>query len=125
MLSIADHVIILMICFFSIEMFLIICLRLFQQNGSAASLELDLEQYVVPAPTTSSGVVYAANLTESPRSLFHTGISSKNGITSNSLHSSTKAALSSADCSNIRKVLPQHFVCLLCLCSELGYGTIQ
>ncbi|XP_020108444.1 6-phosphofructo-2-kinase/fructose-2,6-bisphosphatase isoform X1 [Ananas comosus] len=73
------------------------------ENGSAASLELDLEQYVVPAPTTSSGVVYAANLTESPRSLFHTGISSKSGITSNSLHSSTKAALSSADCSNIRK----------------------
>ncbi|KAF8394891.1 hypothetical protein HHK36_018829 [Tetracentron sinense] len=41
------------------------------ENGSSASLELDLEHYVVPAPATSanSGLVYAANMTETPRSL--------------------------------------------------------
>ncbi|KAJ6895897.1 6-phosphofructo-2-kinase/fructose-2,6-bisphosphatase-like isoform X2 [Populus alba x Populus x berolinensis] len=38
-------------------------------NGSPASLELDLEHYVVPAPSTSanSAFVYAANNTENPR----------------------------------------------------------
>lgn len=39
-------------------------------------MELDLEHYVVPAPSTSanSGLVYAANMTETPRSLSLTGI---------------------------------------------------
>ncbi|KAJ8431781.1 hypothetical protein Cgig2_026658 [Carnegiea gigantea] len=37
------------------------------QNGSSESLELDLEDYVVPSPV-NSGQVYAANLTETPRS---------------------------------------------------------
>ncbi|XP_021278843.1 6-phosphofructo-2-kinase/fructose-2,6-bisphosphatase [Herrania umbratica] len=48
-----------------------------RENGSAASLELDLEHYVVPAPSTSanSGLVYAANLAENPRSLSLTGVS--------------------------------------------------
>ncbi|KAL4558386.1 hypothetical protein LXL04_036585 [Taraxacum kok-saghyz] len=41
-------------------------------NGSSASLDLDLEQYLVPAPVTS--VVYAANLTETPRSLKRGGV---------------------------------------------------
>lgn len=47
------------------------------QNGSSASLELDLEHYVVPAPSTSanSGLVYAANLAENPRSLTSSGVS--------------------------------------------------
>lgn len=45
------------------------------QNGSSASLELDLEHYVVPAPATS--VIYAANMTETPRSLTHAGVFSK------------------------------------------------
>ncbi|PQQ11758.1 6-phosphofructo-2-kinase/fructose-2 6-bisphosphatase [Prunus yedoensis var. nudiflora] len=46
------------------------------ENGSSTSLELDLEHYVVPAPSTSanSGLVYAANMTETPRSLSLTGI---------------------------------------------------
>ncbi|XP_048324165.2 6-phosphofructo-2-kinase/fructose-2,6-bisphosphatase isoform X1 [Ziziphus jujuba] len=46
------------------------------ENGSAATLELDLEHYVVPAPSTSanSGLVYAANMTETPRSLTHSGV---------------------------------------------------
>ncbi|XVF68484.1 hypothetical protein PTKIN_Ptkin11bG0006500 [Pterospermum kingtungense] len=47
------------------------------ENGSSASLELDLEHYVVPAPSTStnSGLVYAANFAENPRSLSHSGVS--------------------------------------------------
>ncbi|XP_060175800.1 6-phosphofructo-2-kinase/fructose-2,6-bisphosphatase isoform X2 [Lycium barbarum] len=63
------------------------------EHGSSASLELDLEHYVIPAPATSA--VYAANLTETPRSLKRTGVfsgtdgtiiprpSSKEGHTSN------------------------------------------
>ncbi|CAN4098714.1 unnamed protein product [Withania somnifera] len=43
------------------------------EHGSSASLELDLEHYVVPAPTASA-TVYAANLTETPRSLKRTGV---------------------------------------------------
>ncbi|KAI6670935.1 hypothetical protein NL676_005820 [Syzygium grande] len=46
------------------------------ENGSSVSLELDLEHYVVPAPSTStnSGLVYAANMTETPRSLTRSGV---------------------------------------------------
>ena len=47
------------------------------QNGSSsASLELDLEHYVVPAPATAvnSGLIYAANMTETPRSLTCAGV---------------------------------------------------
>ncbi|XP_024973984.1 6-phosphofructo-2-kinase/fructose-2,6-bisphosphatase-like isoform X2 [Cynara cardunculus var. scolymus] len=40
-----------------------------EENGSSTSLDLDLEQYVVPTPPTS--LVYAANLTETPRCLQH------------------------------------------------------
>ncbi|KAI4318243.1 hypothetical protein L6164_026031 [Bauhinia variegata] len=41
------------------------------ENGSSVGLELDLEHYVVPAPSTSanSAHLYAANMTENPRSL--------------------------------------------------------
>ncbi|XVE79830.1 hypothetical protein DITRI_Ditri14bG0088000 [Diplodiscus trichospermus] len=48
-----------------------------RENGSSASLELDLEHYVVPAPSASanSGPVYAANLAENPRSLALAGVS--------------------------------------------------
>ncbi|XP_052483557.1 6-phosphofructo-2-kinase/fructose-2,6-bisphosphatase isoform X3 [Gossypium raimondii] len=48
-----------------------------QVMSSSASLELDLEHYVVPAPSTSanSGLVYAANLAENPRSLTSSGVS--------------------------------------------------
>uniref|UniRef100_A0A9I9E0M3 CBM20 domain-containing protein n=1 Tax=Cucumis melo TaxID=3656 RepID=A0A9I9E0M3_CUCME len=44
------------------------------ENSSSASLELDLEHYVVPAPSSNSGLVYAANLTETPRSLTGFGV---------------------------------------------------
>lgn len=39
------------------------------QSGSSASLELDLEHYVVPSPATSAylGQVYPANMAETPR----------------------------------------------------------
>lgn len=53
----------------------------FKQNDFASGLELDLEKYVVPTtPNMGSGVVYAANLTENPRSLLDTGISPNNLI---------------------------------------------
>ncbi|KAK9168084.1 hypothetical protein Syun_000224 [Stephania yunnanensis] len=56
------------------------------ENGSSATLELDLEHYVVPAPTTTAnfGLVYAANLTETPRSLTHGGSFSKSEGSSSS-----------------------------------------
>ncbi|KAH7838959.1 hypothetical protein Vadar_033141 [Vaccinium darrowii] len=46
------------------------------ENGPSVSLELDLEHYVVPAPTASvnSSLMYAANMTETPRSLTHGGV---------------------------------------------------
>ncbi|XP_020677543.1 6-phosphofructo-2-kinase/fructose-2,6-bisphosphatase [Dendrobium catenatum] len=47
------------------------------ENVSAASLELDLERYVVPSPTCSTTDVYAANLTEAPRSLAHNSVFTK------------------------------------------------
>ncbi|KAL0289072.1 UNVERIFIED_CONTAM: 6-phosphofructo-2-kinase/fructose-2,6-bisphosphatase [Sesamum angustifolium] len=58
------------------------------ENGSSASLELDLEHYVVPAPTTSanSGLVYAANMTETPRSLSRRGVFSKTDGSSGAFH---------------------------------------
>jgi 6-phosphofructo-2-kinase/fructose-2,6-biphosphatase len=42
----------------------------FVQTVSSVGLELDLEHYVVPAPSNSanSARVYAANMTENPRS---------------------------------------------------------
>ncbi|KAA8549433.1 hypothetical protein F0562_001094 [Nyssa sinensis] len=55
------------------------------ENGSSASLELDLEHYVVPAPTTS-GLVYAANMTETPRSLTHAGVFSNTDGTGSVSH---------------------------------------
>jgi len=44
----------------------------FLQEGSAATLELDLEHYVVPTPTAPPND-YAANLAATPASLIHTG----------------------------------------------------
>ncbi|KAL6003317.1 hypothetical protein ACLOJK_023540 [Asimina triloba] len=70
------------------------------RNGSAASLELDLEHYVVPAPaSTNSGHVYAANLTENPRLLSHGGAMSNSD-------GSNKAAIVSVDRAVLRKVFP-------------------
>lgn len=49
-----------------------------QQDGHTGGLELDLEQYLIPTPTSHTTAVYAANLTEDPRSKFHSRISSQN-----------------------------------------------
>lgn len=58
------------------------------QNSSSVSLELDLEHYVVPAPSTSanSGLVYAANMTETPRSLTRAGVFPTSDGLSNTLY---------------------------------------
>ncbi|XP_040993891.1 6-phosphofructo-2-kinase/fructose-2,6-bisphosphatase-like [Juglans microcarpa x Juglans regia] len=59
------------------------------ENGSSASLELDLEHYVIPAPSTSanSGLVYAANNTETPSSLTCAGVFNNMDGSGNVLHS--------------------------------------
>lgn len=71
-------------------------LHFLMQNGSSASLELDLEHYVVPAPTTSanSGLVYAANMTETPRSLSRVGVFSRADGSSGALHFQKDAGVS-------------------------------
>ncbi|XP_042512255.1 6-phosphofructo-2-kinase/fructose-2,6-bisphosphatase-like isoform X2 [Macadamia integrifolia] len=74
------------------------------ENGSTASLELDLEHYVVPAPVTSatSGLVYAANMAETPRSLTCSGIFS-NSDGSSSVSLSNRAGSVSVDQPTTRK----------------------
>ncbi|MQM03319.1 hypothetical protein Taro_036099 [Colocasia esculenta] len=64
------------------------------ENGSTASLELDLEHYVVPAPAScaNSGMTYTANLAENPRSLTYTGIFSNSDGASFSSCVSAKAS---------------------------------
>ncbi|KAG2624848.1 6-phosphofructo-2-kinase/fructose-2,6-bisphosphatase-like isoform X2 [Panicum virgatum] len=49
------------------------------EEGSAATLELDLEHYVVPTPTAPPNE-YAANLAATPASLIQTGASWKNDM---------------------------------------------
>ncbi|KAG9453533.1 hypothetical protein H6P81_006437 [Aristolochia fimbriata] len=63
------------------------------ENGSSASLELDLEHYVVPPPAicANSGLVYAANMTENPRSLVGSGNFSNADVSSSNAVASTKA----------------------------------
>ncbi|GJN08168.1 hypothetical protein PR202_ga26061 [Eleusine coracana subsp. coracana] len=76
------------------------------KNGLTSGLELDLEKYVVPTPNMGSGVVYAANLTENPRSLVHTGSSSNDDTTKDILHNSIKGDASQDDYANIVKNMP-------------------
>ncbi|KAJ1699034.1 hypothetical protein LUZ63_007546 [Rhynchospora breviuscula] len=47
------------------------------EDGPTGGLELDLEQYVIPAPTAHAAATYAANLTEDPRSKLHSRILSQ------------------------------------------------
>ncbi|KAM7496427.1 hypothetical protein LguiA_020841 [Lonicera macranthoides] len=56
------------------------------ENVSSASLELDIEHYVVPAPP-NSGLVYAANMTETPRSMTRAGVFSNTDGSGSSSHS--------------------------------------
>ena len=62
-------------------------------------MELDLEHYVVPAPSTcaNSGLVYAANMAETPRSLTLTGVFSKADGPSSASHSFKDGGVVSAD----------------------------
>ncbi|KAL6649748.1 hypothetical protein ACP70R_013972 [Stipagrostis hirtigluma subsp. patula] len=73
------------------------------KNGFASGLEHDLEKYVVPTPNMGSGVVYAANLTENPRSLLHTGSSSNNDTTKDIFRNSNKGDSSSDHYANATK----------------------
>ncbi|XP_062210921.1 6-phosphofructo-2-kinase/fructose-2,6-bisphosphatase-like [Phragmites australis] len=73
------------------------------KNGVTSGLEPDLEKYVVPTPNMGSGVVYAANLTENPRSLLHTGSSSNNDTKKGNLHNSVKGDASPNDHANTMK----------------------
>ncbi|KAI4382443.1 hypothetical protein MLD38_008407 [Melastoma candidum] len=68
-----------------------------EENASSATLELDLEHYVVPAPSASanSGLVYAANLTETPRSLTRGGAFSNSDGSSSTSSSSKEPAIAS------------------------------
>lgn len=49
-------------------------------------MELDIEHYVVPAPP-NSGLVYAANMTETPRSMTRAGVFSNTDGSGSSSHS--------------------------------------
>ncbi|KAJ6803896.1 6-phosphofructo-2-kinase/fructose-2,6-bisphosphatase-like [Iris pallida] len=74
------------------------------ENCSSASLELDLEHYLVPSPALAgSSVVYAANLTENPRSLGRTGVFSKSDASSSGLHVSSHSCVDSSDHFTSRK----------------------
>nr|DAD26279.1 TPA_asm: hypothetical protein HUJ06_027747 [Nelumbo nucifera] len=74
------------------------------ENGSPVTLELDLEHYVIPAPVTSanSALVYAANMTENPRSLTCGGTWS-NSYGSSSASYSNKAGSALVDQSQSKK----------------------
>ncbi|XP_068644209.1 6-phosphofructo-2-kinase/fructose-2,6-bisphosphatase-like [Aristolochia californica] len=60
------------------------------ENGSSATLELDLEHYVVPPPAHSA-LIYAANMTETPRSLVSPGKFSNADVSSSNSGASDKA----------------------------------
>lgn len=62
------------------------------ENNSSTSLELDLEHYVVPAPSNSN-LVYAANLTETPRSLTPFGVQSNADGLGNTSSSSKESGI--------------------------------
>ncbi|XXG39735.1 hypothetical protein AAC387_Pa01g0616 [Persea americana] len=74
------------------------------ENGSATSLELDLEHYLVPSPTcANTGHVYAANLTETPRSLAQTGVFANSEFLRSPSHGSNKGGVVSFDQATIIK----------------------
>jgi len=77
----------------------------FWQNGSSASLELDLEQYLVPSPIcANSSVVYAANLTETPKTFGCAGVFSKTDASSSGLHGTTNGSVGPVDHTSSKKV---------------------
>ncbi|KAM7522052.1 hypothetical protein LguiA_011954 [Lonicera macranthoides] len=66
------------------------------EDGSSTSLELDLEHYLVPAPETpeNSGPVYAANMTESPRSFNSAEVISNSDGSGSASHSDKDGCVS-------------------------------
>jgi 6-phosphofructo-2-kinase/fructose-2,6-biphosphatase len=63
-----------------------------------------LEKYVVPTTSSMGSGVYAANLTENPRSLLNTGMSSNNDTTLGVLHNLVKGDASPDHYANTKKV---------------------
>jgi 6-phosphofructo-2-kinase/fructose-2,6-biphosphatase len=75
------------------------------QEGSAATLELDLEHYVVPSPPTAPPNGYAANLAATPASMIQTGASWTNDILlSDGIQSPSSVSAKLEDRSNNKKV---------------------
>ncbi|CAN6326798.1 unnamed protein product [Urochloa humidicola] len=73
------------------------------EEGSAATLELDLEHYVVPAPTAPPNE-YAANLAATPASLIQTGALCTNDmLVSDEIQSTSTVSADSEDFSNHKK----------------------
>ncbi|KAJ6810716.1 6-phosphofructo-2-kinase/fructose-2,6-bisphosphatase-like [Iris pallida] len=73
-------------------------------NENGSSLELDLEDYLVPSPAHAcSSFVYAADLTENPRSLGRTGVFSNSYASSSGLHGSSNPSIDSSEHSASRK----------------------
>ncbi|TKW07076.2 hypothetical protein SEVIR_7G283800v4 [Setaria viridis] len=73
------------------------------EEGSAATLELDLEHYVVPAPTAPPNE-YAANLTATPASLIQTGASWTNDmLLSDGIQSPSTVSADFEGCNNLKK----------------------
>lgn len=74
------------------------------QEGSAATLELDLEHYVVPTPTPPSHE-YAANLAATPASLIQTGALWTNDVLlGDGIQSPSTVSADSEGCNNHKKV---------------------
>ncbi|EES19095.1 6-phosphofructo-2-kinase/fructose-2,6-bisphosphatase [Sorghum bicolor] len=74
------------------------------EEGSAATLELDLEHYVVPSPPTAPPNGYAANLAATPASMIQTGASWTNDILlSDGIQSPSSVSAKLEDRSNNKK----------------------
>ncbi|XP_066362241.1 6-phosphofructo-2-kinase/fructose-2,6-bisphosphatase-like isoform X1 [Miscanthus floridulus] len=74
------------------------------EEGSAATLELDLEHYVVPSPPTAPPNGYAANLAATPASMIHTGALWTNDILlSDGIQSPSSVSAKLEDRSNDKK----------------------
>lgn len=78
------------------------------QNGSSTSLDLDLEQYLVPAPQTA--VVYAANLAETPKFI-------KRGVFSKAEGSSNDTGVSVDRPATIKVITLLWSMICLCVCN--------
>uniref|UniRef100_A0A804PY03 6-phosphofructo-2-kinase domain-containing protein n=1 Tax=Zea mays TaxID=4577 RepID=A0A804PY03_MAIZE len=77
----------------------------FLQEGSAATLELDLEHYVVPSPPTAPPNGYAANLAATPASVIQTEALLTNDILlSDGIQSPSSVSAKLEDCTNHKNI---------------------